>query len=112
MSIRLATTLLLTAAALVLAAPPKQSKGDAAAGKALYEKTCKACHAGGDGNPAIAKALKVTLRPLSSPEVQAKNNDDLRKSILGEYGKKKPLKGLSDEQLQNVIAHLRTLAKK
>ena len=48
-----------------------QDKGDAQAGKAVYDSKCKICHgANGEGNPAIAKTLKVTFRPLASKEVQ------------------------------------------
>src|SRR6476661_891895 len=59
-------TLMLTASTgLALAA------GDAAAGKAVYDKACKTCH-GADGtpNPAIAKMMKVDMKPLGGAEVQ------------------------------------------
>ncbi len=89
-----------------------QTKGDAAAGKALYEKTCKPCHGPtGAGNPAIAKSLGVTLKPLGSKEVQAKSDDELKKSMLGGYGKKKPIKTLDDAKIKDISAYVRTLGK-
>ena len=87
--------------------------GDAAAGKAVYTKSCATCHgAGGEGKEAIAKALKVEMRHLGSPEVQAKSDAELRKDVLDGVGKMKPVKGLSDSDLSNTIAYLRTLGKK
>jgi len=89
------------------------AKGDAEAGKAIYAKRCAACHAKeGEGKPAIAKMLKVELRHLGSKEVQARSDDEIRKLLAEGKGKKKPVKGLSDEDMANVIAHIRTLAKK
>ena len=79
-------------------------------GKASYDKACKACHgAEGQGNPAIAKAMKVTLRPLGSKEVQAKSDADLKKDITQGNGKMKPVASLSAKQVDEVVAYLRTL---
>ena len=99
---------------LVVAAPLLVAgKGDAKAGKAVYDKQCASCHgAAGEGKEAIGKMLKVTLRRLGSKEVQAKSDADLRKDITEGTGKMKPLKGLSEKDLDNLVAHLRTLAKK
>lgn len=92
-------------------APPAPSpQGDADAGKALYAKKCAVCHGEqGEGKPAIAKMLKVELRPLGSKQVQAKPDAELRKDIAEGIGKMKPIKGLSDADLDNLVAFLRTL---
>ena len=83
---------------------------DAAAGKALYAQKCKACHAeDGKGNPAIAKALKVTLRPLGSKEVQAKADGELAKTITAGTGKMKAVNGVSAAQAGDIVAFVRTL---
>jgi mono/diheme cytochrome c family protein len=88
-------------------------QGDPAAGKAVYTKSCATCHGtGGEGKEAIAKALKAEMRHLGSPEVQAKSNAELRKDVVEGMGKMKPVKSLSDKDLGNMIAYLRTLAKK
>jgi mono/diheme cytochrome c family protein len=82
------------------------------AGKALYDKSCKSCHgAAGEGNPAIAKAMKVTLRPLGSKEVQAKHDTELKNDITKGVGKMKPVAGLTDKQAEDVVAFVRTLKK-
>ena len=83
--------------------------GDAAAGKAVYDRTCATCH-GPDGTPkdAVARMLKVEMRHLGSQEVQAKSDADIQKIILEGYQKMRPQK-VAEKDVANVIAHLRTL---
>jgi mono/diheme cytochrome c family protein len=98
---------------LGLSALPAMAGGDATAGKAVFSKSCASCHGpNGEGKDAIAKMLKAEMKPLGSKEVQAKSDADLRKAITEGTGKMKPVKGLSDKDLDNVIAFVRTLAKK
>jgi len=88
-------------------------KGDATAGKEVYTKRCATCHGpGGEGKESIAKMFKVEMHALSSKEVQAKSDADLKKIITEGTGKMKPVTGLSDTDVANLIAHVRTLAKK
>lgn len=97
--------------ALTLTALPTLCAADAAAGKAVYEKSCKMCHgATGQGNPGLAKTMKVEMRPLGSPEVQAKSDAELKKNSTQGTGKMKPIK-LTDQQADDVVAHLRSLKK-
>ena len=87
------------------------SGGDVEKGKALYAGKCKMCHAAeGEGNPGMAKALKVEMKALGSKEVQAMKDAELKKDILEGNGKMKAVK-LTDEEAANVIAFLRTLKK-
>jgi len=98
---------------LCLSALPALAGGDATAGKAVYTKSCGSCHGpNGEGKDAIAKMFKAEMKPLGSKEVQAKSDADLKKVITDGSGKMKPVKGLSDKDLDNVIAFVRTLAKK
>jgi cytochrome c553 len=86
--------------------------GDAQAGKAVYEAKCKMCHgADGKGNPTIAKAMNVTLPDMTSPAVQSKSDDEIKKQINEGGAKMKPVKGLNDQQITDVIAFIRSLAK-
>jgi len=87
-------------------------QGDAKAGTAVYNKSCATCHAA-DGAPkeAIAKMLKVEIPHLGAAEVQAKSDADLKKVITEGYEKMKPVKGLADKDVANVIAFMRTLKK-
>jgi mono/diheme cytochrome c family protein len=81
-------------------------------GEPVYTAHCKNCHgADGAGNPAIAKMMNVTMKPLGSPEVQAKSDADLKAVISAGTGKMKPVSGLSAADTDNVVAYLRTLKK-
>jgi mono/diheme cytochrome c family protein len=87
-------------------------QGDAAAGKAVYTKSCAGCHgAAGEPKAALAKALKVEMRHLGSKEVLAKSDAELRKDVLEGFGKMKPVKGLSDQDVSNLIAFMRGLVE-
>ena len=86
--------------------------GDAQAGKAVFDTKCKVCHgADGKGNPAIAKTMKVTLPDMTAQGIQSKSDDEFKKQITEGGGKMPPVKGLSDKQIQDVIAFIRSLAK-
>ena len=85
---------------------------DAAAGKVAYEKKCQTCHgADGSGNPAVAKAMKVELKPLGSADVEKMSDADLKKAITEGFGKMPAQKGLTPADVDNIVAHLRTLKK-
>ena len=85
---------------------------DAKAGEAVYGKACKSCH-GTDGtpNPAIAKMMKVDMKPLQGADVQGKSDADLKKVITMGEGKMKPISSVSGGDADNVVAYLRTLKK-
>ena len=86
--------------------------GDAQAGKAVFESKCKMCHgADGKGNPVMAKAMNVAFPDLASQAVQSKSDDALKKQITEGGVKMKPIKGLTDQQITDVIAFVRSLAK-
>jgi mono/diheme cytochrome c family protein len=85
---------------------------DANAGQAVFEKSCKSCH-GVDGtpNPAIAKMMKVDMRDLKSPEVQAASAADIKKIVSEGKGKMKPVKTLEGAALDDVVAYVKSLKK-
>ncbi len=88
------------------------AKGDADKGKAVYSDQCADCHGEqGEGKASVAKMYKVQMKALSSKEVQAKSDTELRKDSVDGTGKMKPVK-LSDEDANNVVAFVRSLAKK
>jgi cytochrome c len=108
-----AFTLTATAVLTMAIASSGLASGDAAAGKELFAKKCASCHgAAGEGKDAIAKMLKVEMKPLASKEVQAKSDAELIKDMSQGVGKMKPVTGLKDKDHQDVVAFLRTLAKK
>ena len=93
-------------------APAPALAASAKDGESVYSAKCKNCHgADGAGNPAIAKMMNVTMKPLGSAEVQAKSDADLKAAISAGTGKMKPVAGVSGADADNVVAYLRTLKK-
>jgi mono/diheme cytochrome c family protein len=114
MSIKGVTGVVATAGLVVAASVslPARPAGDAAAGKDTYMKKCKTCHAeDGHGNDGMAKLLKTTIPPLDGSEVQKMSDADIKKIIVEGKGKMKPVQGLSDAEIDNVIAYVRTMKK-
>jgi cytochrome c2 len=98
---------------LVLIVPlflPAFESGDAAKGKELFSR-CAVCHGdSGEGKEAIAKMFGVTMPPLASKEVQSLSDAALKKIIEEGKGKMKAVK-MSDQEMTDVIAFLRSLKK-
>jgi mono/diheme cytochrome c family protein len=86
--------------------------GNATAGKAVYDRVCKNCH-GADGvaNPAIAKMMKVDIKALGSPEVQAMTDPQIADVITKGKGKMRAIPSVTGEQVNDVVAFVRTLKK-
>jgi hypothetical protein len=61
-------------------------------------------------NDKLAKGLN-SIPPLSSKEVQALSNDDLKKGIIEGKCKMKPVKELRSAGVTNVIAFIRSLGQ-
>jgi mono/diheme cytochrome c family protein len=102
---------ILTTLTIACLSPVAAFAGDAKAGQAVYEKSCKTCH-GPDGtaNPAIAKMMKVDMQDLKSAEVQGMSDDDLKKIVSGK-GKMRPVGAVSGSALDDVVAYVRSLKK-
>lgn len=105
---------MLVAVAVALIVPALfAQKADVAAGKAAYTKRCVSCHGPeGEGKEAIGKMMKVEMKHLGSKEVQAKTNAQLKKDMTEGVGKMKAVAGMNDAEVANIIAFMRTLAKK
>ena len=92
--------------------PLAAQKGDAKAGKEVFQSKCAACHGpGGEGKESVAKMFGVEMKPLGSKEIQAKSDDDLRKTITEGKGKMKPPKDVTDKDAANLVAFIRSLGK-
>jgi mono/diheme cytochrome c family protein len=79
-------------------------------GKAVFAAKCQPCHGpNGEGKAAIAKMYNVEMHPLASKEIQSKSDADFKKTITAGQGKMKPVSGLTDKQIEDVIAYVRTL---
>jgi len=76
-------------------------------GEAVYAAKCKNCHAAdGAGNPAIAKMMNVTMKPLASAA-----DADVKTAVTAGVGKMKPVSGLAAGDIDNVTAYIHTLKK-
>lgn len=103
---------ILKTAAVVLGLAAVKLWAGADEGKELFSKSCKTCHgADGQGNPTIAKMMKVEFKPLGAAEVQGQTDEQLKTIITKGKGKMKPVSTLSSRQADDVIAYLRTLKK-
>ena len=86
--------------------------GDAAAGKAAYDKACKSCHgADGTANAAIAKSMKVEMAHLGDAKVQALSDEDLKAIVTKGRGKMKPVKSVTGKAVDDVVAYMRSMKK-
>jgi mono/diheme cytochrome c family protein len=86
--------------------------GDPKAGAEVYAKACKSCH-GADGTPnaGIAKMMKVEMRHLGDPAVQALSDAKWEEIIKSGVGKMKATKNVTAQQVADMIAFSRTLKK-
>lgn len=81
-------------------------------GEAVYKAKCQMCHGpDGSGNTPAGKMMKAVS--FKSPELVKKTNAELITATEDGKGKMPAYKGkLTDEQIKDVIAYIRTLQKK
>ncbi len=111
-------TLTATMAALCLFSMAAHA-GDADAGKAKFQQLCAVCHGpAGAGDGPAAAGLNPKPRPFGDAEWQESVDDDYLRKIITEGGPavgKSPMmtaqRGLKDEDLENLVAYIRSLAK-
>ena len=103
----------LTALLAVLLYTMPMTAADTGAGKDLYTKKCATCHAdNGEGKDTVAKMFKVEMHNLGSKEVQSKSDTDLKKIVLEGGGKMKGVKDVEAKDADDIVAYMRTFAKK
>jgi cytochrome c6 len=92
---------------IIISAPAKAN--DAA--EATYKAKCAMCHGpDGKGETATGKAMKV--KDFSSQEVQKMSDEDLTDAISKGKGKMPPYKTFTPEQVKDLVAYIRSFAKK
>jgi mono/diheme cytochrome c family protein len=85
------------------------------AGKAVFSAYCIKCHGtAGDASTPAGRRLKAA--DLRSETVQRKSNDELFKGIAYGFGHKQyphafAARGLTDKQIADVLAYIRTFTK-
>ena len=86
--------------------------GEAADGKATFQKLCASCHGpDGRGNPAMTKVFGEKLN-ITTKEVAKASDDELLKVITQGKGKMPASgKSLSKQEQKQVLEHVRSLAK-
>ena len=90
---------------------PAAFAADAAAGKALYEKSCAGCHgADGKGNEKMATILGVKSLSIVSKDTTKKSDEQLLK-VIAEGEGKMPASKLTKAEQKQALEHARTLAK-
>lgn len=94
--------------------------GNAAKGKEFYAKSCSTCHGpAGKGDGAAAAALNPKPKDLTDKAYVSKLDDTYMTNIIGKGGAaigKSPLMPpfngpLKDQDIKDVIAYIRSLAK-
>ena len=104
--------LIVTVIVVLAATHAPAHAADAAAGKELYLKKCKTCHGeDGNGTPAMLKTFGDKLQPLGSAAVQGLDDAALAKAFRAGARHGSVEKSVSDADLGNLIAFIRTLKK-
>jgi mono/diheme cytochrome c family protein len=89
-------------------------------GKKIYDNSCKRCHGPeGKGDRTADKFFQVTIPRLNSAYVQQKSDEELKEIVTQGRRKMEPVKmgqpvashKLSPEQVDDVIAYVRTLKR-
>lgn len=95
-----------------IAATKKAKKGDLKKGKKLYLKSCASCHGKtGKADTATGKALKARNFVKGKYKFGSKDKE-LAKSIKKGKGKMPGFKKLTNDEVTNLIAFIRSLKKK
>lgn len=101
---KMTRTLLVLTAAVSLAG----TLAFADSGEATYKAKCATCHgSAGTPSPGIAKMMGV--KPASDPSVKALSVAEMTAVVKSGKGKMKPVAGLTDPQIKDVVTYFRTL---
>jgi len=77
-------------------------------GEATYKAKCATCHgSAGTPSPGIAKMMGV--KPVSDPAIKALSVADETAVVKNGKGKMKPIAGLTDAQIKDVVTYFRSL---
>jgi len=96
------------ALSLTFSSPLQGATGE---GEATFKAKCVMCH-GADGSGKTPMGQKFNLRDLRSPEVQKQSDAELSAIIGKGKGKMPPNAAFSPDQVKQLVAYTRELAKK
>jgi mono/diheme cytochrome c family protein len=106
-----AITLLFSAVAIAADPSPSVEQG-----KEIFDSKCTACHTIGGGRKVGPDLKGVTEKRshewlvsfVSDPEHMFKENDPTAEELLNEYGVKMPDLNLSEDQVNDVLAYIKS----
>lgn len=100
---------ILIAAAFAALSSTAVFAADAAAGKEVYDKSCKSCH-GADGTPnaGVAKMMKVEIKDFKTATL---SDADIKTAVTAGKGKMKPVPSVTGASVDNVVAYVKSLKK-
>ena len=77
-------------------------------GEATYKAKCASCHgSAGTPNPGMAKMMGI--KPASDPSIKALTPAQMEAAVKNGKGKMKPIAGLTDAQVKDVVTYFRSL---
>ena len=84
-------------------------EGNVTAGKAVYMDQCSICHGeDASGKTSVAKSLGATIPDYRSKQVQSLTDPDIRRVITKGEGSMPPVGNLSEADITNLIAFIRS----
>lgn len=105
---RIYTVAALTGFGLLLLSPVSYG----AEAKTVFTNRCQSCHgADGKGNQTMAKALQTTIPDFTSKDIAKKPDSELLGALSKGKGKMPPQTGLSDQELKDLVAYVKSLSK-
>ena len=77
-------------------------------GEATYKAKCASCH-GAAGTPSAGMAKMMGIKAVSDPDIQKLTDAQMSAAVKDGKGKMKPIAGLTDEQIKDVVTYYRGL---
>jgi mono/diheme cytochrome c family protein len=99
--------MILMTAALAAVSSTAVFAADAAAGKAVYDKSCKTCH-GPTGTPPAGMAKAMGIKDFQTTDF---SDAAIKTAVTDGKGKMKPIPTVTGASLDNVAAYVKTLKK-
>jgi len=96
---------------IALTLPSSLNGATGESGEATFKAKCVMCH-GPDGSGKTPMGQKLSLRDLRSPEVQKQSDAELTTIIAKGKGKMPANAAFSPDQVKQLVAYTRDLAKK
>jgi cytochrome c6 len=98
-----------TSLVLAIAASLAGAAGFAqSAGEATYKAKCQMCH-GAAGTPSAGMAKAMGIKASTDPDIKKLSADQMAAAVKNGKGKMKPIAGLTDAQIKDVVAFYRGL---